>query len=195
MTDMSSPSSDAPHGGPPLREHVFDGIQEYDNRLPRWWLWTLHLTVVFGLFYWLHYAVLQFGPSAHENYLAAVKADDEKVAARLGPISNEMLVGLSKLESKVAAGRQEFITTCVQCHREDGGGGIGPNLTDDYWLHGGEPMDLLRVIRDGVTDKGMAAWGDSLGMTKITELVAYLETIRSKNVTGGKEPQGKKQAD
>lgn len=174
-----------------LRAYEFDGIQEFDNRLPRWWLWSLHLTVVFGLGYWLHYAVFHFGPGSREEYMAAVAADDEKVAARLGPLSNEMLAGLSALESKVGAGKAEFVKTCAECHRQDGGGNIGPNLTDEYWLHGSTPMEIYEVIRGG-TSNGMAAWEGQLGKVRITELVAYLLTIRDTKVPMGKEAQGKK---
>lgn len=182
--DIHQPSSDK------LRPHSFDGIQEFDNQLPKWWLWTLYLTCIFAAGYWVHYVVLGSGPSSYEEYTAEVRAADELVAARLGPISNETLQEFAKLESKVAAGRAVFVEHCVICHTANGGGSIGPNLTDAYWLHGGKPMDMLKVIEDGVIAKGMASWKGILGRGKITEVIAYLLTIKNTNVTGGKEPQG-----
>ncbi len=173
-----------------LRHHEFDGIREFDNHLPKWWLWTLYLTVLFSVGYWIHYEVLRSGPDSLERYAMEVQRDDEEQAKKLGPISDATLIELSKLESKVAAGKAEFEKTCASCHAANGGGGIGPNLTDKFWLHGNAPMQMKTVIENGVVEKGMAAWKDQLGSQLITELVAYLITIKNTNVAGGKEPQG-----
>ncbi|MCA8972179.1 MAG: c-type cytochrome [Planctomycetes bacterium] len=173
-----------------LRAHEFDGIREFDNHLPKWWLWTLYLAVLFSVGYWVHYEVLRSGLSSGEHFALAVQADDERIAKKLGPISNETLLELTKLESRVAAGKAEFVKTCAQCHTANGGGGIGPNLTDKYWLHGNTPMEIKKTIDDGVVEKGMAAWKDVLGPKLVTDLVAYILTIKNTNVPGGKEPQG-----
>ena len=191
-TDASNtppPENTATQYSAPLRKHSYDGIQEFDNYLPKWWLWTLWLACIFAVVYWMHYEVLGTGASPLENYEAALKASEEKAAAQLGPISNETLEEYSKMESKVSAGRAIFKQNCIACHLENASGSVGPNLTDKYWIHGGSPMEIKKLIEDGFVSKGMLAWKSILGPKKITELVAFILTLRNTNVPG-KAPQG-----
>ncbi|MCB1149993.1 c-type cytochrome, partial [bacterium] len=91
--------------------------------------------------------------------------------------------------SRVEQGREIFQTYCVVCHLEQGQGLVGPNLTDRFWIHGGKPMDIYNTVTNGVLDKGMAAWGNQLGPTRVQAVVAYVLTLRNTNVPG-KDPQG-----
>jgi len=119
-----------------LLDHSYDGIQEFDNPLPRWWVWIFWACIAFAAFYGLVPGNPLRGPGRMAEYRAAMAE-----AARLHPaaaeVSEASLLAITKDAAALAAGKQVFVTTCAPCHRPDGGGLIGPNLTDDYWLHGG----------------------------------------------------------
>jgi cytochrome c oxidase cbb3-type subunit 3 len=172
--------------------HTYDGIEEYDNRLPRWWLATLYGAMVFALVYWFHYEVLHTGPSIAESYERSVVADRRAAAdraRRAGAMTDEALVLFSRDPITVRGGRGVFAQNCVACHAANGGGGIGPNLTDGAWLHGARPTEILRTVNEGVLTKGMPAWGPQLGLDRVQSVVAYVLTLRDTNVPGGKAPQ------
>ena len=175
--------------------HTYDGIEEYDNRLPLWWQYTLYGAIAFALVYWFDYEVLRVHPSPKgelDQQLAAIAEQRANAARAAGPVSAEMLVTLSKDPKTVADGKATFTTICAACHRADGGGNIGPNLTDEYWIHGGKPEQIYTCAHDGVVAKGMPAWGAQLGDQKVANVVAFLLTIQNTNVPGGKAPQGEK---
>ncbi len=173
--------------------HEYDGIEEYDNRLPRWWLFTLFGSVVFAAVYWSGYHILksdELPRAAYEQQVAAARAKEAERIKAAGTVTADGLVLLSKDLGTVGKGKDIFATNCVACHRADGGGGIGPNLTDDHWIHGGKPDELYRTVTEGVPAKGMLAWGPVLGPEKVQDVVAYVLTLRNANVQGGKAPQG-----
>jgi len=175
--------------------HEVDGIQEYDNKLPNWWLYTLYGTILFGAGYWFHYQTSGFGDLPRAEYqqemdkAAAVQAERIKAAGVMTP---EALVALSKDKGTLEQGKQVFATTCVACHRADGGGVVGPNLTDDFWLHGAAPDKVYKSISVGVPDKGMPAWGPQLGPDRVRAVTAYVISLRGTNVPNGKAPQGER---
>jgi cytochrome c oxidase cbb3-type subunit 3 len=104
-------------------------------------------------------------------------------------LNNNALLLMASMDDRLQAGRELYDQYCVVCHTETGAGLVGPNLTDAYWIHGGTPMDIHRVVTDGVTAKGMAAWGNQLGPTRVNNVVAYLLTLRGNDVPG-KEAEG-----
>lgn len=165
--------------------HVYDGIQEADNRLPMWWLWTFYLAVLFSIGYWFYYEEFEAAPGLAGQYYAEKAA----AAAKSGkePTSAE-LAGLVATPA-VEKGRESFVTLCSACHEADGRGKIGPNLTDDRWLHGGSPVAIFRSIRDGVPAKGMPAWVGTLGPAGVQNVAAYVLSIRDTNLPG-KAPEG-----
>jgi cytochrome c oxidase cbb3-type subunit 3 len=174
--------------------HVYDGdLVEHDNKLPLWWQYTLYGAIVFACVYWYGEMKLGAWKSRSENY------DQEMVAARIaeaqkgGAMSPEALVAMSRDAKTVETGKQLFTSTCAPCHKADGSGNIGPNLTDDYWLHGSKPSNIWTTVHDGVSAKGMPAWGPQLGNERVADAVAYVLTIRGTNVSGGKAPQGDKE--
>ena len=175
-----------------IRAHTFDGIQEYDNKLPNWWLWTLHGAIVFSLFYWLivHTIAVVDMPHAALEKEMVVAAEAQLARAAESGLSNESLQLMTTVPDRVAAGRELFTTYCVVCHLDSGGGSVGPNLTDNYWIHGPEPMDHHRVVTNGVPAKGMAAWGNQLGPRRVELVVAYVLTLNGTNAPGGKAPEG-----
>lgn len=173
--------------------HSYDGIEEYDNHLPNWWLVTLFATIVFGIGYYFHYEVLRSGPSQLEAYEQSVAADRAAAAARArraGALTDETFATLARDPAIVRAGQGVFTAQCVACHGPNGGGTIGPNLTDNAWIHGPRATQIYRTISEGVPARGMPAWGPQLGEERSQAVTAYLLTLRNTNVAGGKAPQG-----
>lgn len=159
----------------PVREHVFDGIQEYDNRLPNWWLWTLYLAIFFSIGYWFIYHWNKAGTSSATR----IELEMKRIAAAAAANPNAKLTDadlwtLSQDQTVVAAGATTFASTCASCHQADLSGKIGPNLKDATWIHGGKPLDIVKVLNEGVMAKGMPAWGPVLGKSKITEVTAFI---------------------
>ena len=169
-----------------LRGHTYDGIEEYDNRLPNWWLFILYGSCIFALGYWLVFHTFKVVDLPMARYDKEMVAAAEAQLARMaeGGITDESLALMATVPDAVAEGKQLFTTYCVACHLDQGQGLVGPNLTDAYWLHGGKPTDILKTVNDGVPAKGMAAWGGQLGPSRVQKLTAYVLTIKNTNVPG-----------
>ncbi len=174
-----------------LLDHSYDGILEYDNPMPRWWVWIFWGTFWFSLAYLFHYWIGN-GQSVTEAY----EAEMEIVAKSAAKNALEMKVSEEGLEQVMAdpgsveAGRSVFVAKCASCHKKEGQGDIGPNLTDEYWIHGdGDLMDIYEVIAAGVPAKGMPEWKRQLTPTELRQVVAYVGTLRGKNLSG-RPPQG-----
>ncbi|MFH2053586.1 MAG: cbb3-type cytochrome c oxidase N-terminal domain-containing protein [bacterium] len=174
-----------------VMEHEYDGIQEFDNRLPNWWMWIMWGSMVFALFYWVVFHTLELRPLPVEKFDAVMlEAQEEQLArAEAAGISNETLMMMTGIPARVAEGRELWVKHCVACHLDRGQGSVGPNLTDGFWIHGCEPMQMLNVVREGVAAKGMPAWMNQLGPTRTQTVVAYLLTLRGTEVPG-KAPEG-----
>jgi cytochrome c oxidase cbb3-type subunit III len=173
--------------------HEVDGIQEADNELPRWWLYTLFGAMVFAAGYWLYYEEFKTGASPVQAFQAEKLEKAKAEATRLnaeGPMTPEKLVAMSKNMAIVSSGKALYSATCASCHAATGGGQVGPNLTDPYWVHGGKPEQILASVRQGWVEKGMPAWGPQLGEQKVREVAAYVISLKGTNVPGGKPPQG-----
>jgi len=172
--------------------HEYDGIREFDNRLPNWWLMTLWGAIVFAFAYWVYYHTTETGPSAAQAFAADWKAHEDAVAEyeKNNVVTGDKLLAMAKDSALVQSGKAAYDANCAACHRADGGGGIGPNLTDDAWIHGGTPENIYKTVADGVLAKGMPAWKPVLGEVKVREVVAYLLTLKGTNVADGKAAQG-----
>ena len=165
-----------------LRPHSYDGIQEYDKRLPNWWLMTLYVSIVFWVGYWAYiewFRVGLSGPQRIEQAMAKIEA--ERLAANASAkIDDASLWQMSRNAVFTAAGKTTFDTTCVACHfasmrgKAENPTAIGPDLTDTTWIHGGKPTEIYETITKGVLVKGMPTWGPVLGAKKITEVAAYI---------------------
>ena len=165
--------------GVTLKPHSYDGIHEYDQRLPRWWLFTLYGAVVFSAIYWLMLDVKGFTGAEHveiEEQMAQIET--LRLENSIDVTNNEKFWEMSENQTIVAKGKQTFQTNCVACHGENLRGGIGFNLVDAEWVHGSLPAEIYTTISKGVPEKGMQAWANLLGQKRITEVVAY---IMSKN--------------
>lgn len=167
--------------------HVYDDIEEADNNLPTWWLLTFYGAIAFALVYWFYYQVYGVGRSQRDKYEAAVAAAE----AEKSIVSNESLAALALDDGAVASGSEIFGAQCVACHdtQAQGREGLGPNLTDAYWIHGGAPVDIHATITNGVAAKGMPPWAPILGEQGVNQVVAYVLTLRDTNVPG-KAPEG-----
>ena len=169
-----------------LRPHIFDGIQEYDKRLPNWWLYTLYATIVFWVGYWSYYEWFRAGPSEEQAVSTAMaRIEAEKLTAT--KLDDASLWQMSRNATFVEAGKATFATSCAACHfaslrgKSESPAAIGPDLTDTSWTHGGKPTEIYDVIAKGVLAKGMPTWGPVLGAKKISEVTAY---ILSKHTEG-----------
>ncbi|MBF0276579.1 MAG: c-type cytochrome [SAR324 cluster bacterium] len=182
-------------------DHSFDGIQEYDNPLPRWWVWLFYLTIIFGVVYFPYYHF--FGgvlPVEEHNkevaIVAKMRAEKQKAAEAAALQSSAASTTASAApaaqSSNTDSGKSIYLTNCVACHGQLGEGGIGPNLTDDYWLHGNTEADLTKIVTNGVLEKGMIAWKTVLSPSKIRDVVAYVQTLKGTNPPNPKAPQGEK---
>lgn len=200
MTEGSSPSTsgDAGHTTPSgdrdqLLDHEYDGIREYDNPLPRWWVWIFAGSFWFSVAYYFHYHVSGNGASVAALYDAEV-AEARELAAKstlAEPVSEESLGKLMADAGLMKDAQAAYTLRCAPCHGDKGQGLIGPNLTDNAWLHGkGTLTDLYQVIDQGVLAKGMPAWGKQLSPIEVRKLAAYVGTQRGTAVPGGKAPEG-----
>jgi cytochrome c oxidase cbb3-type subunit 3 len=175
--------------------HEVDGIREYDNKLPNWWLYSLYGSIGFAVLYWYVYQTTGIGASPAQAYQEELDRNAAAAAMQIkvGEATPESLMALAKDANALALGKQVFTSTCAACHRQDGGGLVGPNLTDEFWLHGGAPEKIFHTISTGVPDKGMPAWQPQLGALKTQAVAAYVITLRGTHAAGGKAPQGERE--
>lgn len=173
--------------------HDYDGIRELDNRLPGWWVYGFVFCIIFAAGYLWRYHVAHSAPLSQEELTIALeKAEIEKEAYLKKAANNidENTVKLLNDPADLAAGKQIFTTVCAACHVADGGGLVGPNLTDDYWLHGGSLKDIFKTIKYGVQEKGMKSWKDDYSPKQIAQLASYVKSLRGTKPAKPKEPQG-----
>jgi cytochrome c oxidase cbb3-type subunit 3 len=173
--------------------HEYDGIRELDNRLPPWWLYGFYCTIFFAVIYLWRFHVSHTAPLSGEEYQLAVKEADIKRAEYLKNAANnvdESTVKLLTESTDLAAGQKVFESLCAACHGKKGEGGVGPNLTDEYWLHGGGIKDVFKTIKYGVPEKGMKSWKDDYSPGQIAQIASYIKSLKGTNPPNGKAPQG-----
>ena len=176
-----------------LLNHDYDGIKELDNSLPPWWVAMFYITIIIGVLYFGYYHIFQYGPSQAEEYeIAMVKAEEQVKAYRskqADQIDENNLIALTD-ESQLSIGKSLFDANCLVCHGALGEGGVGPNLTDQYWIHGGSTSDIFKTIKYGVPEKGMIAWKAQLRPAEMHQITSYIETLVGTNPPNGKAAQG-----
>lgn len=176
-----------------MSDHAYDGITELDNFMPPWLQWVFIGSIGFALVYFVQYSVMGTGLTGAEEYeeeLAqeAIAAETRK-ASQLAGI-DETTVVFDTSESALSTGKSIFESNCAACHAADGGGGVGPNLTDSYWLHGGTIQDVFKVIKLGVVEKGMVPWQDQLSPEEIQQVASYILSLKGTTPANPKAPQG-----
>jgi cytochrome c oxidase cbb3-type subunit 3 len=174
-------------------DHAFDGIRELDNKLPPWWVGMFYLTIIIGVAFFTYDVVLDVNGSSGDRYEQEMAmAEDAKKArlAALGSQIDESNVKQLTDADALAAGQAEFVAKCAACHLADGGGSVGPNLTDKYWLHGGSVQDVFKTIKYGVTAKGMIAWESQLTPTQMQNIASFILSLQGTTPATPKDPQG-----
>ncbi len=176
-----------------LTDHEYDGIKELDNDLPPWWLWGFYITIIFSVIYVLVFHVFQWAPLQQEEYVMemeeAKKEVDQYLASQENLIDETNVVFLSE-DQAVLEGKRMYDANCVACHGANGEGGVGPNLTDQYWKHGGDIKDIFRSIKYGIPERGMIAWQNQFNPKEMQQLASYIYTLHGTNPPNGKEPEG-----
>lgn len=173
--------------------HDYDGIGELDNPTPPWWQWGFVISVIFSVVYlWTHH-VSKTAPTQFEELAIANMKAEELQKAYLANSANkidENTVTLLTESSDLLEGKTTFTAQCAACHGVDGGGIVGPNLTDDYWLHGGDIKDIFRTIKYGVPEKGMKSWKDDFSPKKIAQIASYIHSLKGTKPASPKAPEG-----
>ncbi len=180
-----------------LMDHEYDGIMELDNRLPPWWLYMFYFTIIFGVVYIAYYHFSD-GPGQYDEYNTEMTEADAAKEVRLANSTNnvdENSVVLLTDPTALKNGKEKFETLCVACHGANGGStqdplGVGPNLTDEYWINGGGIHNIFKVIKYGVPAKGMISWEAQLSPVQIQEVASYVISLQGTNPENGREPQG-----
>jgi cytochrome c oxidase cbb3-type subunit 3 len=176
-----------------LTDHDYDGIQELDNNLPPWWVMGFYITIACAVVYIGYYEFYMGGNISKQEYQAEMKAAEEAKEAYLASLGNsidESNVEILVDAGAIAKGKDIYDGNCVACHGGAGEGGVGPNLTDEYWLHGGGIKEVFKTIKYGVPAKGMIPWEDQLTPPQMQQVASYIMTLKGTNPPNPKEPQG-----
>jgi cytochrome c oxidase cbb3-type subunit 3 len=181
-----------------ILDHESDGIQEYDNPSPPWLVYLFYGTILFAIGYTAYY-VFNRGPSVQDELKLESKTLEKQWADYYAknpivPPSTEELVAAAKNPEMIADGKAQFAKTCAACHGDAAQGLIGPNLTDDHWLHGGKMTEVYGTLVKGVAGKGMPPWGRALAPEKLAAVVAFLRSVQGSNPANPKVPEGEKVA-
>lgn len=174
-------------------DHNYDGIRELDNRLPPWWLYGFYVTIIFAAIYMWRYHVSETAPLAEEELKIAMQQAEIEKAEYLKKSANNIDENSVKLitdATELAAGRKIFEMNCTACHGPNGEGTVGPNLTDEYWLHGGSVSDVFKSVKYGWPDKGMRSWKDDFSPKQIAQLTSYIKSLEGSKPANGKPAEG-----
>ncbi len=175
-----------------MLDHDYDGIRELDNALPPWWKYGFYITIGIAVVYLLNFEVFGYGKNPTEEYDAEMAK--AKVQMEMYEATNKDKIDENNVPMADAAGlskaKEIFSTKCFVCHGMQGEGSVGPNLTDDYWLHKGSLNDIYRSIKIGYPDKGMQSWANEFSPKEISSLASYVTTLHGTNPPNPKAPQG-----
>lgn len=176
-----------------LLEHDYDGIKELDNNLPTWWVYLFYACILFGVIYVVRYDVLGADNQEVElkKEVAQAKIDIAEYMKTAPDLMDEKTVTLSTEPADLAEGKEIFTTNCAACHRADGGGQIGPNLTDDEWILGGGIKNIFHTLVNGGRDgKGMISWKGTLKPKEMQKVASYIISLKGSNPADPKAPEG-----
>lgn len=173
-------------------DHAYDDIRELDNKIPPWFNYLFYGSIIFGIFYMINYHILSSGDVQATEYKEELQfAEMQRIElVKSGVLLDENTLTALKDAAAINSGKEIFLKNCTVCHTESGGGLVGPNLTDDYWIHGGGIKDIYRVIKEGVPNKGMISWKQQLNPRQIQEVSSFILTLRGTNPPNPKAPEG-----
>lgn len=175
-----------------LLDHEYDGIRELNNKIPPWFNAILYGTVIWAVAYMIHYHVIGSGNVQEEEYAEEVRiaAMQREALASSGALIDENTVTVTEDAAELEKGKEVFMKHCAACHGPQGQGLVGPNFTDDYWIHGNDIKDLFKVIKYGVAAKGMPTWEAQLSPKDMQNVASYILTLRGTNPPNPKAPEG-----
>jgi len=181
--------------GEVMLHHDYDGIHELDNVLPPWWVYLFYGTIIFGAIYLVRYHWMGADNQAMEftNEMALAEKQIEQYKLTAPDLMDKEKVTLLTDQASLDAGKALFTTNCVACHRADGGGQIGPNLTDEFWINGGGIKNVFNTIMEGGRPgKGMVSWKAQIKPSDIQKIASYVLSLQGSKPANGKAPEGDK---
>lgn len=176
-----------------MLDHDYDGIKELDNHLPPWWKALFYLSIVYAVIYLMVFHVFKSAPLQEEEYeieMALAQAAKSNMEQTIVVDFDESNVPFNDDAEALADGKKFFEAQCGMCHKADGGGLAGPNLTDDYWKHGGSMTDIYNVIKNGVPNTAMISWESKLNPIRLQNVASYVKSLRGTNPPGALPPDG-----
>jgi cytochrome c oxidase cbb3-type subunit 3 len=175
-----------------LLDHDFDGIKELNNKIPPWFMAIFYGSIIWAAIYMVDFHIIGSGNVQEDEYTAEVQmaAMEREILNKSGALVSEETVTVLEDAASLANGKVIFTKNCAACHGPDGQGLVGPNFTDDYWIHGNKINDLFRTIKVGVPAKGMISWQAQLDPTQMQEVASYILTLRGSNPPNPKAPEG-----
>ncbi len=195
MSENESKTNSTVPDEPIISGHSYDGIEEYDNPMPGWWVWLFIASIVWSPIYIL--GVHQFGfINSYEDDLSEQQTELVEIRAAFeaanptATVTEESIAAYVGVQEHIDSGAVLYSTNCAMCHANNAGGLIGPNLTDEYWIHGSKNTDMFTVITEGVLEKGMTPWGAFLSAEQRSQLIAFIRSVQGSNPEGAKAPEG-----
>jgi cytochrome c oxidase cbb3-type subunit III len=176
-----------------MLDHNYDGIEELDNDLPPWWKYGFYLTIVVGIIYLFNFHVLHTGDLQGAEFDKEVAKAKLEVAEYMKTAANNVDETNVKILTELAdieAGKNVYTANCAACHGKIGEGGVGPNMTDNYWIHGGDIVNVFKSVKYGWPDKGMKSWKEDLSPMQMAQVSSYIHSLIGSNPPNGKAPQG-----
>ena len=174
-----------------IKDHTYDGIKELDNDLPPWWKWLFYLTIIFSIVYMVRLFVFQADDLVQAREYELVIEDNAKNNPKSAEAAS-FKVELLTSSADIAAGKETWTKICSACHLVDGGGIVGPNMTDNFWIHGNTVEDLYTIVTNGVIEKGMIPYNTQLSDKARLQVVSYILTdIVGSTPATAKAPEGK----
>ncbi len=175
-----------------ISDHDYDGIKELNNPMPKWWLWLFYLSIVFAAVYWVRYHVMHTGALQIEEYENEMAEATRSLNSNTTAILDETNVTVLTDEANLAEGKAIYDKQCLVCHLSKGEGLVGPNLTDEFWIHGGSIGDIFKIIKIGNPSMGMISWKDQLTPVQIQQVSSFIYQLEGTNPPNPKAPQGEK---
>ena len=173
-----------------LVNHDYDGIQELNNPMPKWWLWIFYISIIFAVVYMVRYHVMKTGDLQDEEYAKEMADAVMKMKPKASTELSAFNVTILTDEVSIIAGKAIFDKNCMVCHLAKGEGLVGPNLTDKYWIHGGSIGDIYKIIEVGNSSKGMISWKGQLTPKQIQEVGSFILSLQGSNPPNAKAPEG-----
>ena len=177
-----------------MLDHDYDGIKELDNTVPPWFNFLFYGTIIFGIIYMLNFHIIDDTWSSDGEYQAEMEVAriEKEVLIKSGALIDENSVEFKDDNVTLLEGKEIYVKNCVSCHGQNGEGLVGPNMTDEFWIHGGGIQNVFTVIKYGIPDKGMIAWETQLNPKQMQSVANYILSLEGSNPANQKAPEGDK---